>query len=67
MADRRRKLYMAHTLTTYLSLCDLNTAAVTDFTLIADFLILTAVALPVLGRAKDLFAEQAVRSGFSVR
>ena len=34
---------------------------------IADFLILAAVAFPVLGRSEDLLTEQTVRSGFRVR
>ena len=38
-------------------------AAVADLALKLNFLILTAVALPILGRSKDLFAVQAVPLG----
>ena len=60
---RRGQLDVAHTLAANLGLGDLYAAAVTDLTLVADLFILTAVALPVLGRAKNLFAEQALTLG----
>ena len=54
------QLDMAHALTTHLGPGDLHAAAVADLALVADLLILAAVALPVLGGAKDALAEQAV-------
>ena len=63
VGHRGGQLDMAHALTAHLGAGDLDAAAVADLALIADLLILTAVALPVLGGAKDLFAEQAVPLG----
>ena len=57
------QLNVAHALTAHLGTGDLDAAAVADLTLVTDLLILTAVALPVLGGSKDLFAEQAVSLG----
>ncbi len=51
---------MTHTVTTNLAAGNLYAALVADNTLIADTLILTAMTLPILSRAKDFFAEQAV-------
>ena len=51
---------MSHTLTTHGGLCDLDAASVTDNTLITYLLILTAVALPILGWSKNAFAEKTV-------
>ena len=56
----RGKLDMAHALAAHLRAGDFNAALIADFSLEADFLIFTAVALPVLGWAKDTLAEQAV-------
>ena len=39
---------------------DLHAAAVADLALVADLLVLAAVALPVLGGSEDALAEQAV-------
>ena len=54
---------VAHTLTTYLLLRNLDTASVADDTLITDTLVLTAVALVVLHRTEDALAEQTVALG----
>ena len=51
---------MSHSLTSNGSLCDLNSASVTDNALIADLLVLSAVTLPVLCRSEYLFAEKSV-------
>ncbi len=42
---------------------DLHAAAVADLALVADLLVLAAVALPVLGGSEDALAEQAVPLG----
>ena len=60
MADGGGQLDMAHALTAHLGPGDLHAAAVTDLALVADLLILTAVALPVLRRPENALAEQAV-------
>ena len=57
---RRCQLDVAHALAANLGLGDLNAALVADLALEADLLVLAAVALPVLGWAKDTLAEQAV-------
>jgi hypothetical protein len=51
---------VSHTLTTHARFRDLDAAAVTDNTLVSDLFIFSAVALPVLGGSKNLFAEKAV-------
>ena len=51
---------MAHALTSDLGASDLNAAAVADLALEADALVLTAVALPVLGRSENALAEKTV-------
>ena len=60
MADGRGQFDVAHALAADLRLGDLDAAAVADLALIADALVLTAVALPVLRRSKDALAVQAV-------
>ena len=60
MAHGSSQLDVAHALTADLGLGDLNAAAVADLALVADALILAAVALPVLGRSKNALAVQAV-------
>ena len=60
MGDRSGQLDVTHALAAYLGLGDLNAAALTDLALIADLLVASAVALPVLLRSKDALAEQAV-------
>ncbi len=57
------QLNVAHALPADLGLGDLHAAAVADLALVADLLILAAVALPVLGRSEDPLAEQAVPLG----
>ena len=54
---------MTHTLTAYLLLGNLYTASVADDTLIANSLILTAVALVILYRTKDTLTEQTITLG----
>ena len=54
---------MAHALAPYLSLSDLNAAAVAYLALITYLLIFTAVALPVLGGPEYAFAEKTVSFG----
>ena len=51
---------MSHALTAYLCTRHLDAAAGADDPLVADALVLAAVALPVARRAKDAFAEKAV-------
>src|SRR5205814_2946214 len=51
---------VAHALAPHLGQRHLDAAAVADHTAIADPLVLPAVALPVLDRAEDALAEQAV-------
>ena len=58
--DRRGQLDVAHALTADLGAGDLDAALVADLTLVADALILAAVAFPVLGRSKNALAVQAV-------
>jgi hypothetical protein len=54
---------VAHPLTPDLGASDLDAAALTDDALEANPLVLTAVALPVPGRAEDLLAEESVLLG----
>ena len=61
--DRRGQLDVAHALTADLGAGDLDAALVADLTLIADALILAAVAFPVLRGSKNALAEQAVTLG----
>ena len=60
VADGGGKLYMAHALTPDLALGDFNAAAVADLALVADLLVLSAVAFPVLRRPENALAEEAV-------
>ena len=60
VGDRSSKLNGAHAVTTDFCPRDFDAALVADHTFIADAFVLTAVAFPVLGRAKDAFAEKAV-------
>ena len=57
------QLNVSAALATHLLLGDFDTATVAHDTLIADTLVLAAVALVVLGRTKDALAEQAVALG----
>ena len=63
VGNGRRQLDVAHALAAHLRAGDLDAAAVADLALVADLLILAAVALPVLRGAKDALAEQAVALG----
>ncbi len=60
MRDRSRKLDVTHTLTTNLSFCNFNAAAVTDNALVANSLVLSAMALPVLSGSENSLAEKSV-------
>ena len=57
---RGGQLDVAHAVATDLGPRDLDAAALADDALEAHALVLAAVALPVLGRAEDLLAEEAV-------
>ena len=60
VADRAGQLDVAHALTADLRARDLDAALVADDALVADPLVLAAVALPVLGRTEDALVEEAV-------
>ena len=60
VCDRSGQLNVAHPLTTHLGTGDLYAAALTNDPLVADPLVLTAVALPVLLRAKDPLVEETI-------
>ena len=51
---------MSHTISTDTGLCYFDTTLIADNTLIFDFLIFTAVTLPVLTRSKDSFTIQTI-------
>ena len=63
MSHRNHQRDVSRTLATHLLLGYLNTTMVTYDTLVTDTLVLTAMALIVLGRTKDTLAEQAVALG----
>ena len=63
VGNRGRKLDVPHPLATHLRTRDLNPAAVADHTLVADLLVLTAVAFPVLRGTENALAKQAVLLG----
>ena len=58
------KLDVPHALAAHLRTRHLDTAAVADNALVADALVLSAVAFPVARRAKDPLAEQTITLGF---
>ncbi len=58
--DRRRQLDVAHAVSPDLGPRDLDATPLANDALEPDALVLAAVALPVLGRAEDLLAEEAV-------
>ena len=60
VADRAGQLDVAHPLAADLRAGDLDAALVADDALVADPLVLAAVALPVLGRTEDALVEEAV-------
>src|SRR6202042_1162774 len=63
VAFRGGQVDVAHPLTANLRAGDLDAAPLAHDSLVADALVLTAVALPVLGRTEDALAEQAVLLG----
>src|ERR671932_88529 len=63
VADRRGEVDVAHPLTSDLGPRDLDAAALADDALVADALVLAAVALPVLGGTEDALAEESVLLG----
>src|SRR6185436_12101230 len=63
VADRAGQLDVAHPLAADLRAGDLDAALVADDALVADPLVLAAVALPVLGRTEDALVEQAILLG----
>jgi len=60
VADRAGQLDVAHPLATHLGAGDLDAALVADDALVADPLVLPAVALPVLRGTEDALVEEAV-------
>ena len=60
MGYGRGQGYVSHPFAPYLRSRHLHSAAVADNALVADLLVLSAVALPVLGRAEDALAEKSV-------
>ena len=63
VGDGGGQLDVAHALPADLGAGDLHAAAVANLALVADFLVLAAVALPVLGGSKNTLAVQAVLLG----
>ena len=63
VAHGRGQLDVAHALAADLCARDFDAAAVADLALVADLLILAAVALPVLRGSENALAEQAVTLG----
>ena len=60
MRNRRSQFDVTHSLTAHFGTCDFYAAAVAYLALEPDLLELSAVALPVLCRSEDAFAEKAV-------
>ena len=60
MSDWSGQFDVTHALTTNGGLGDFHATLVTNDALITDLLILTTVTLPVFGRAKNFFGEQAL-------
>ena len=63
MCYRHDQLDVSSTLTTHLFLGHFHTTTVADDAFVADALILSAVALIVLGRTEDAFAEKSIALG----
>jgi len=63
VADRAGEFDVAHALAANLGAGDFDAALVADDALVADALVLAAVALEVLGGAEDLLAEESVLFG----
>ncbi|MNC45440.1 hypothetical protein D3C75_944030 [compost metagenome] len=59
MRNRSSQLNVAHTLPADLGSCHFDAAAVADNALVADTLVLAAMAFPVLLGTEDTLAEQA--------
>src|ERR1035437_257602 len=64
MRHGSRKFNMSETFTTYLRASDLNSAAVTNYALVTNLLILSAVTLPVFLRPENTLAEKPVAFRF---
>ena len=60
VGHRRGKVHVTHALTAHLGTRDLHAAALADDALVADALVLAAVALPVLRGTEDALAEEPV-------
>ena len=58
-----RQLDMAHALSPHAGLGDFHAASVADHPLVSDFLVLTAMAFPVLVGSENLLTEQSVPLG----
>ena len=58
--NRSSQFNMSHALAADTGFCDFHAAALADDAFIADFLVFSAMALPVLGRSEDNLAEQSV-------
>ena len=63
MSNRDYELDVSRALAAYLLLCHLYTTTVADDTLVADALVLTAMALVVLRRTEDALAEKTIALG----
>src|SRR5213076_1057025 len=63
VGDRGGQVDVAHALAPDLRAGHLDAAALADDALVADPLVLAAVALPVLGRTEDALAEQPILLG----
>ncbi|VVN45648.1 hypothetical protein PS624_05759 [Pseudomonas fluorescens] len=64
VGNRRSQFDVRHALTTNLGQCNFNAALLADHTTVLQALVLTAQALVILYRAKDLGAEQTVTLRF---
>ena len=63
MSNGHLELDVSHALTAHFLFRDFYTATVTDDATIADTLVLTAMALKVLDRTEDAFAEEPITLG----
>src|SRR5205823_13277118 len=63
--DGRGQVDVTHALAPDLLPRHLDAAALTDDALVADALVLAAIALPVLGRTEDALAEETVALGLA--
>ena len=60
MGYRSCQLNVSHTLTAHTGFCYFYAASVADYAFVANFLIFTAMALPVFAWSEDSFTEQTV-------